>query len=275
VPEGDTVFVAATRLHAALAGSLLTKTDFRVPRFATVDLSGRVLDEVVARGKHLLFRIEGGTTLHTHYKMEGAWHLYRHGERWRGPAFQVRAVLETARWVAVGFRLATTELLPTSSERDVVGHLGPDVLGPDWDPDEAVRRICAAGDRSIGDVLLDQTIIAGPGNVYRCEICFLRGIHPAAPVASVPDVPGLVALTKRLMDANRTTGIQITTGDARPGRERWVYGRKGLPCRRCGTLIRKEQPTGAPQDRVTYWCPHCQPGPRGADDILGVEGRRV
>ncbi|MEA2499094.1 MAG: endonuclease [Actinomycetota bacterium] len=259
MPEGDTVYVAATRLHAALAGHELTATDFRVPRFATVDLAGRTLNEVVPRGKHLFFRIEGNVSLHTHYKMEGAWHLYRPGERWRGPAFQVRAVLSTARWVAVGFRLATTELISTSAEREVVGHLGPDVLGPDWDEREAVRRLRAAGDVSIAEALLDQRIMAGPGNVYKCEICFLRGIHPDKRVAEVEDLEGLVSLTKRLMDANTTTGIQITTGDPRPGRERWVYGRSGRPCRRCGTPIKREQRTDAPTDRVTYWCPSCQP----------------
>ena len=259
MPEGDTVYVAATRLRAALAGQELTKTDFRVPRFATVDLSGRTINDVVPRGKHLFFRIDGDVSLHTHYKMEGSWHLYRHGERWRGPAFQVRAILTTATWAAVGFRLATTELIPTSSEEEVVGHLGPDVLGPDWDADEALRRLRAAGDVSIAEALLDQRIMAGPGNVYKCEICFLRGVHPHTRVADVKDLEGLVALTKRLMDANRTTGMQITTGDPRPGRERWVYGRGNKPCRRCGTPIEREQRTDAATDRVTYWCPRCQP----------------
>lgn len=259
MPEGDTVFVAATRLNKAIAGHVLTKTDFRVPRFATVDLSGRRLHEVIPRGKHLMFRIEGGVTLHTHYKMEGSWHLYRHGEKWRGPAFQVRAILETDRWVAVGFRLAITELIKTAAEREVVGHLGPDVLGPDWDAGEALRRLREAGERTIAEALLDQTIMAGPGNVYKCEICFLRGVHPDTPVSKVPDLEGLIALTKRLMDANRETGIQITTGDPRPGRERWVYGRAGKPCRRCGTGISRVQRRESAEDRVTYWCPSCQP----------------
>jgi endonuclease-8 len=206
-----------------------------------------------------MFRIDGGVTLHTHYKMEGSWHLYRHAEKWRGPAFQVRAILETNKWVAVGFRLALTELIETSAEEEVVGHLGPDVLGPDWDPDEAVRRLRSAGERSIAEALLDQRIMAGPGNVYKCEICFLRGVHPDTPVSQVPDLLGLVDLTKRLMEANRETGIQITTGDPRPGRERWVYGRVDKPCRRCGTSIRREQRRDTAEDRVTYWCPSCQP----------------
>jgi formamidopyrimidine-DNA glycosylase len=257
VPEGDTVFVAATRLHQALAGSVLEKTDFRVPAFATADLSGRRLLEVVSRGKHFLFRIEGGVTFHTHFKMDGEWHLYRHGGRWRGAAHAVRAVLETPEWDAVGFHLATTELLPTAEEGRVVGHLGPDPL-TDWDAAEALRRLRLHPHRPIGETLLDQTVMAGPGNVYKCEICFLRGVDPWTPAGAVPDHEGLVDLTARLMQANRTTGMQVTTGDDRPGRGRWVYGRGGKPCRRCGTPIRRR--AGTPGgERVTYWCPACQP----------------
>src|SRR4029453_6158600 len=131
MPEGAPVFLAATLMHAALAGQRLVTTDFRVPRFATADLSGQVVREVAARGKHLLLRTAAGTTLHTHFKMEGTWHLYRPGERWRGPDFQVRAVLRTEPWVAVGFRLAICELIPTTREREVVCHLGPHLPAPD------------------------------------------------------------------------------------------------------------------------------------------------
>jgi formamidopyrimidine-DNA glycosylase len=261
VPEGDTVLVAATRLHTALAGQRLLATDFRVPRYATADLGGQTVREVVARGKHLLLRTDAGTTLHTHFKMAGAWHLYRPGQRWRGPAFQVRAVLRTEPWVAVGFRLAICELLPTAREPEVVGHLGPDVLGPDWDPTEAVRRLRADPDRAIGTALLDQRTIAGPGNVYKAEVCFLRGIDPWTPVGEIDDLEGMVDLLKRLMEANRTTGVQITTGDPRPGRTSWVAARSGKPCRRCGTPIRKADQPSYDADRVTYWCPTCQPGP--------------
>ena len=264
MPEGDTVHLAATRLDAALSGKILTQTDFRVPRFATADLSGARVEEIAARGKHLLFRFSDGITLHSHFKMEGAWHLYRPGERWRGPTFQVRAVLATEDAVAVGFRLGICELLPTELEHTVVGHLGPDVLGPDWDLDEVVRGMEKYPDRAMGDVLIDQTVIAGLGNIYRCEVCFLRGLFPWTPLGSVKDLPGLVALTKRVMEANRTTGMQITTGDRRPGRTQWVYGRKGLPCRRCGTPISKRA-EGPASNRVTYWCPNCQPERRTAD----------
>ncbi len=169
MPEGDTVHLAATRLNGALAGQTLTRTDIRVPRFATVDLSGRRVLEVAARGKHLLFRIEDGMTLHTHFMMDGVWQLYRPGERWGAPASQARAVLETRRSVAVGFRLAVTEVIPTTGEHEAVGHLGPDLLGSDWDPDEALRRVEAQGGRPLGEALLDQTVMAGLGNVYKCE----------------------------------------------------------------------------------------------------------
>ncbi|HET6751375.1 MAG TPA: DNA-formamidopyrimidine glycosylase family protein [Actinomycetes bacterium] len=260
MPEGDTVLVAAARLHGALAGERLLATDFRVPRFATADLAGQTVREVVARGKHLLLRTDAGVTLHTHFKMEGAWHLYRPRERWRGPDFQVRAVLRTAPWVAVGFRLGVCELLPTAREHEVVGHLGPDVLGADWDAAEAVRRLLADPERAIGTALLDQRALAGPGNIYKCEVCFLRGVDPWTPAGQVDDLPGMVDLLKRLMEANRASGRQVTTGDTRPGRTHWVAGRNGRPCRRCGTPVRKAEQASYDADRVTWWCPTCQPG---------------
>ncbi|MDQ3645906.1 MAG: DNA glycosylase [Actinomycetota bacterium] len=258
MPEGDTVHLAAARLHQALGDKVLRRTEFRVPRFATADVSGRRLQEVIARGKHLLFRIDGGVTLHTHFKMEGSWHLYRHGEAWRGPAHQVRALLETDDRVAVGFRLAITELIDTGREDEVTGHLGPDVLGPDWDADEAVTRLQAEPDREIGEALLDQRVLAGVGNVYKCEICFLRGIWPRTLVRDVPDLPGVVGLAKRLMEANRTTGQQITTGDRRPGRKHWVYGRAGKPCLRCRSTIAHDRQMASGGERITFWCPRCQ-----------------
>ena len=257
MPEGDTVYLAATRLDKALAGETVVRSDLRVPRYATTDLAGTAIEAVVPRGKHLLFHFDNATTLHTHFKMEGTWHLYRPGERWRGgPGHEIRAVIETKPWVAVGWRLGIVELLSTAQELELVAHLGPDVLGPHWDPDEVVARMQKEPERPIGEMLLDQTVIAGPGNVYKCEVCFLRGVHPETQVAHVPDLPGFVDLVKRLMDVNRTTGGQITTGDARPGRKRWVYGRGRQPCRRCGTLIERRDEPG---ERVTYWCPSCQP----------------
>jgi endonuclease-8 len=258
VPEGDTVFLAGTRLQRALGGEILTRTDFRVPRYSTTDLSGRRVSEVLARGKHLLFRIEGGITVHTHFLMQGSWHLYRPGARWRGPVHEVRAVLETAPWTAVGFRLPVIDVVPTAEEDALVGHLGPDPLNETWDEAEAVRRLLRQPERAIGEALLDQSAMAGLGNVYKSETCFLRGVHPDTPVGRVPDLPALVHLASRMLRANRTTGNQITTGIDRPGRQRWVYGRGGEPCRRCGTPIARAG-GGIGEERVTYWCPTCQP----------------
>lgn len=259
MPEGDTVFLSARRLHEALAGQSLVRTDFRVPQHAPANLAGNRVTEVVARGKHILIRIEGGVTLHTHFKMEGEWHLYRPAERWQGPAVQVRVVLETQDWVAVGFRLGNVDLIPTQEEDKAVGHLGPDLLGPDWDPDAAAANLQAQHGRPIGEVLLDQRVMAGLGNVYKSEICFLSGLYPWTAVSEVKDVPSVVALAKRVMEANRVTGMQITTGVNQPGRRQWVYGRRQQPCRRCGNPIQRKVEQG---ERVTYWCPNCQPAPK-------------
>ena len=264
MPEGDTVHLTAARLHRALAGRILVPTDFRVPRFATADLAGQRVREVIARGKHLLLRTDAAVTLHSHLKMEGAWHLYRPGQRWRGPGFQVRAVLVTDPWTAVGFRLGICELLATNREHEVVGHLGPDVLGPDWDLDEAARRLRAEPARPIGVALLDQRAIAGPGNIWKNEICFLRGVSPWTPVAEVDDLEAILGLLKRMMEVNRSIGHQVTTGDRRRGRTHWVAGRGGEPCRRCATPIQRAFQSAGASERVTYWCPTCQPAPAPA-----------
>ncbi len=262
MPEGDTVWLAGQRLHEALAGDVLVRSDFRVPSLATADLSGTSVLEVVARGKHLLTRLSGGLTLHTHFRMDGSWHLYRPGDRWTGgPQWQVRAVLETASWQAVGYRLPVVELLSTADEHTVVGHLGPDVLGPDWDRDLAVDRLRAAPDAEVGMALLDQRNLAGLGNLYRCEVLFLQGLTPWVRVADVPDLPALVDRGRRLLLANRGRWEQSTTGSLRHGEMHWVFERGGRPCRRCGTRIATAEQGAAPYARLTYWCPRCQLGP--------------
>ncbi|WP_223691931.1 DNA-formamidopyrimidine glycosylase family protein [Leifsonia poae] len=251
MPEGDTVYRTARLLNDALAGRILTETDFRVPAFATVDLAGQPVDEVLSRGKHLLARI-GEHTVHSHLKMEGSWELYTPGGPWRHPAFQARAVLRTAQTVAVGFQLGVLEVLPRDREQDAVGHLGPDLLGPDWDADEAVRRLAAHPAQPIAAALLDQRNLAGIGNEYVNEICFLRGMPPTRPVAET-DLPATVSLARRLLLANRDRPRRVTTGDTRRGRTSWVHGRQGEPCRRCGTLIERST-----LSRVSYSCPVCQ-----------------
>lgn len=255
MPEGDTVHLAARRLDAALRGEVLTTCDIRVPAYATVDLTGERVDEVVSRGKHLLMRV-GPATIHTHLKMEGRWDLYAPGERWRAPGWQARIVLGTPRHVAVGFRLGLVEVVRRTDEDRVVGHLGPDLLGPDWDPDAAAANLQRDGARAIGEALLDQRNLAGVGNVFRSEICFLLGVLPSRPVAEV-DLTAAVDLAHRLLEANKARHRRRTTGTAVRA-DLWVYGRRG-PCLRCGTPIRRRDDAGTPgQERVVYWCPTCQ-----------------
>jgi len=257
MPEGDTVYRAAKQMNTALAGQVLTGFDLRVPRFATSDLTGETVHEVVSVGKHLLHRI-GDYTLHTHLKMEGIWRVYRRGERWQRPAHQARAVLDTATVQAVGFALGVTELVRREEEHTVVGHLGPDLLGA-WDAGEALRRLTADGDRPVFVALLDQRNLAGIGNVYANELCFLRGAAPTRPLRDVPDLPGVIDLARRMLVANRDRSARVLTGVDRPNQRFWVYGRVGQPCRRCGTRIRQgELGPDELQERVVYWCPRCQ-----------------
>ncbi len=231
-----------------------------MPTLATTDLTGVVVNEVVSRGKHQLFRFGNGYTLHTHFRMEGAWRIYPHGRSWTGgPDFQIRAVLATAGHDAVGYRLPVTELLPTADEATVVGHLGPDLLGPDWDLDEALRRLTVDPERTIGEALLDQRNLAGLGTFYRAELLFLQGVHPRTPVRAVTNLPRLVSRGKQLLYANRWRTEQTTTGDLRNGRRTYVFERVNLPCRRCGTPISTEEFGPLGQERRSYWCPRCQP----------------
>ena len=257
MPEGDAVWLTARRLHEALAGRVLTRSDFRVPRYATTDLTGRAVTECVARGKHLLTRVEGGVTVHTHLRMDGSWRVRPAGDR-IGPSHRIRLVLANGTWQAVGYQLGVVEVLPTAREARAVGHLGPDLLGPDWDPAEAARRLRATPDRAVGEALLDQRNLAGIGNIYKAEVLFLRGVDPWRPVGEVAGLDALVSTAQQLMDANKERFGQVTTGVSRPGEQMWVYGRAGRPCRRCGTPIRAADQGGDTTERVTFWCPRCQ-----------------
>lgn len=262
MPEGDSVYRVAAELREALAGQLLTAADLRVPAHATADLTGRRVLEVVPRGKHLLTRFDGGLTLHTHLRMEGRWKVFPTGAGWSGGAdWQVRAVLATAGRTAVGYRLPVVELLPTAREDGVVGHLGPDLLGPDWDGAEALRRLSAQPERPLALALLDQRNLAGVGNVYANELCFMAGVTPWTPFGQLPAPERVVALAHRLLTLNRLRHGHATTGDTRPDRRHWVYGRAHRPCRRCGTAIRTGAAGAPPRDRVVFWCPRCQTGP--------------
>ncbi len=256
MPEGDTVFRAARSLHEALAGDEVVRFDIRVPGSATADLRGERVRSSIARGKHLLLRI-GEHTLHSHLRMEGRWHVYRPGQRWRAPAFQARAIVGTRRADAVGFDLAMVEVLPTADEDRVVGHLGPDLLGPDWDAAEAARRV-GSDPRAAHVALLDQRNVAGFGNVFANELLFVRGILPDTPATEI-DASAVIDTGYRMIRANRDRSARTFTGDDRPGRRMWVYRREGSPCRRCGTLIEGGE-IGASEisERIVFWCPRCQ-----------------
>ena len=259
MPEGDTVWLAAQRMNTALAGATLVRGEFRLPQLATLDLSGAGVREVVPRGKHLLIRLADERTLRTHFRMDGSWHIYRPGTKWRGgPAYDIRVVLATSDWECVGYRLHDVEIVPTADEGRLVGHLGPDVLGPDWDLDEALRRLREHPDEQIGVAILDQRNLAGIGNLYKVETLILAGVHPWTRDADVPDLAALVERARTLMRANRHHPEQSTTGSTRRGEDHWVAGRKGRPCRRCGTAILLGEQGPATQERVTWWCPTCQ-----------------
>ena len=294
MPEGDVVWRTASRLHAALAGRPLLEADLRWPDLATADLRGRTVLEVVSAGKHVLARLSGpggasagpgALTLHSHLRMEGSWHLHATGERWRTAraAHAVRAVLVAPGWTAVGHRLGMLDLVPTAEERTLVGHLGPDVLGPGWGRGgarAAAANLDADPARPVGEALLDQRVLAGVGTFFMAEALFVLGVTPWTPVGALPDGGSdrLVALLHRMLAACRTTPFQATTGDTRPGHRQWVHARSGRPCRRCGTTVRVAMVGTAPQERTAFYCPACQRGPAPTDDgrpqrPLGAAGR--
>jgi endonuclease-8 len=252
------VWLAAKRLREALAGRVLTRSDFRVPRFATTDLTGRSVTESASHGKHLLLRVEGGLTVHTHLRMDGSWRIRPAADRIPA-SHRIRLILGNGAWQAIGYQLGIVEVLRTAQEKQVTGHLGPDLLGPGWDTGEAVRRLQAAPGRPVGEALLDQRNLAGVGNFFLTEMLFLRGVSPWRSVGQVEDLDALVELGRRLLDANKTRIDQVTTGDRAPGRRTWAYGRAGQLCRRCGTRIRRAEQGATGEERVTFWCPRCQP----------------
>jgi endonuclease-8 len=258
VPEGDTVFRSARALNDVLAGQVLDRCDIRVPAFATVDLTGERVESVVSVGKHLLHRI-GEFTIHSHLKMEGSWHIYHGDTAWRRPAWQARAILGVSGVTTVGFQLGELEVVPREREDELVGYLGPDILGPGWDANVALANLTRDPDRPVGLALLDQRVIAGLGNVYRNELLFLRGLLPTRPVRDVPDPAGLIALAHRLILANRDRVERTTTGDLRRGKMTYVNRRERQPCLRCGTPIRRGS-LGEDEltERDTYFCPVCQ-----------------
>jgi endonuclease-8 len=259
MPEGDTVWLTAKRLHQALAGRALTVFDLRVPQLATVDLRGATVTEVVPRGKHLLTRLDDGHTLHSHLKMDGSWYLSAAGTRPRRfPEHFIRAQLGNAEWLASGYRVHDLRIVATAAEAELVGHLGPDLLGPDWDVEVAVERLLAAPTVPVGEALLDQRNLSGIGNLYKSEVLFVERVDPWTPVGDVADLARLVGTAQRLMWANRDHPEQSTTGLLARGQQHWVYERAGQACLRCRTTIRRAEQGRPPWQRSTYWCPTCQ-----------------
>ncbi|MGP9612226.1 DNA-formamidopyrimidine glycosylase family protein [Brachybacterium sp. AOP42-B2-9] len=288
MPEGDTVARQCRILHDALAGAVLTTCDLRVPRSATADLVGWRVHEVRPRGKHLLMRLlppvpgPAPLTLHTHLMMDGIWHVngkaLRSSDTSAGPrpADTIRVLLtaqhEDGREArAIAYDVKQVRLVRTADEDSLVGHLGPDLLDPTWDEDAGLRdraivNLAADPERPIGLGLLDQRNLAGIGNIYRSELCFLRRVHPAAPTGAAGDLGEFVDLARRLLVLNQARSVRVTTGGmlGRDG-DLWVYGRRGKQCRRCRARIEREDLAdprleGA-EARVLWFCPRCQAGP--------------
>ena len=250
MPEGDTVFRTATALRDALQGQTLTRCDIRVPRYATVDLTGERVDEVLSRGKHLFIRV-GPASIHSHLKMDGKWRVNQPTRQ----THKIRILLQTDDTTAAGVDLGLLEILDRDRDMESVAHLGPDLLGPDWDPDLAAANLTHDPDRPLAETLLDQRVMAGVGNVYCNELCFLFGRLPTSPVGALNDPGRLVKKARDMLWANRSRWNRTTTGNTRTGEELWVYGRVGQPCRRCGTQIQKRDES---TERISYWCPACQ-----------------
>ena len=278
MPEGDTILRTARTLHRALAGRVVTRFESVYPQLTRVDadapLSGRTIERVEARGKHVLMwfsgRLQAAPTdaliLRTHMRMNGSWHIYRPGERWQRPRHEMRITIETDVIHAIAFNVPVAELDPVAEiERGpALSAPGPDLLSDGFDAGEAVRRIRERADMSIADALLDQSAIAGIGNIYKSEALFAAKVHPFAAVASLsPEtIARVVATAVKMMRANvaepaaGAMTARRTTGRADPRARFWVYGRRGQPCRRCGTPIARDARVDA---RVTYWCSGCQP----------------
>jgi endonuclease-8 len=263
MPEGDTIHRAAHTLNAALAGRMITRFVTVLPQLARVDedapLAGRTIESVEAAGKNLLMHFSGDLHLRTHMRMHGSWHIYRPGERWRARRDDMRIVIETAEWVAVGFHIPVAEFYDERQED--LRKIGPDFLGETFDETEAMERMRARGDQEIADVLLNQRVVAGIGNEYKSEVLFMARVNPFARVRDLGDEAILTILrtARKVMLANirkRSMG-RVTTFSLDARQAQYVFGRGGKPCRKCGTAI--EYAKQGRDVRGTYWCPRCQP----------------
>jgi endonuclease-8 len=282
MPEGDTIFRTARSLGRALAGKPITGFRSTFPlltRFHDdTPLTGQLVQSVESRGKWLLIHFSGGGTLATHMLMSGSWHIYRPSEPWQQPRANLRIVIENSDYLAVGFRVPVARMhTALSLARDAkIPRPAIDVLSPEFDAEAAARCVLAHRDEEIADVLLHQEVLAGVGNVFKSEICFVAAVNPfcKAGALSREQAASLIAAAEKLVAANvlEDSGDTIvtyggrkrrTTHESDPGASLWVYGRKGEPCRRCGQPIRSR--IQGPDARVTFWCPRCQPMPGGLD----------
>jgi endonuclease VIII len=282
MPEGDSIFRAARALDRALAGRTVTRFESVFPQLTRVDadapLRGRTIERVTSRGKHLLIWFSGDLVLRTHMRMNGSWHIYRPGERWRRPGHDMRIAIGTEAFEAIAFTVPVAEFNTAAALERELGDVGPDPLDDAFDAAEALRRLRERGEMEIAEALLDQRAMSGVGNVYKSEVLFAGGVNPFARVAEVPDaaLEKLIALTVRFMRANVVdgttaaivtyTGFRRTTGRADPSARLWVYGRGGKPCRRCGSTI--EVAKQGPHVRSTYWCAKCQPRGNFRDPLV-------
>jgi endonuclease-8 len=267
MPEGDTIFRTARTLHRALAGQTVTRFETVLPKLARIDydtpLAGRTVDSAEARGKWVLIHFSGDLILLTHMLMSGSWHIYRPGEAWQRHRTHMRIVIETPPILAVAFNVPVAEFHTASSlaRREGFNRLGPAPLAPDFDPSLAIANLAARPDLELGLALLNQSVLAGLGNVFKSEVAFACGLNPIRKVATLtPDqLANLVATAREFLQANVTesSGHHRRT-TARTDREEflWVYGRAGEPCRRCATPIRSQKHTA--DARISFWCPQCQ-----------------
>ncbi len=266
MPEGDTIFRAARTLHAALAGRRVTRFETVLPQLARVDdespIAGRTIERVSSAGKNLVIDFSGDLFLRTHMRMHGSWHIYKPGERWQKRRDSMRIVIETEEWIAVAFDVPIAELHDAHSleRQDDLRHIGPDFLAETFDENEALRRMRERGEESIADVLLNQRVASGVGNEYKSEVLFLARVSPFANVSTLDEetLRRILRIARKLMLANvaKTSGGRMTTFSLDPRQSKYVYGRAGKPCRKCGTAI--EMTRQGRDTRVTFWCPRCQ-----------------
>jgi endonuclease-8 len=257
MPEGDTFHHAANRIRAVLAGRVPEEilTPHRRHSFDRwpETLAGRALCSVDPHGKHLFLRFDGGLTLHSHLRMTGSWGVYHRGARWRRSPHRAWLILRSGEWEAVQFDGPVLELLSDARTRSnpQLAMLGEDVIGEDFDEALFLARLRADDPtRPIGDALLNQSTVAGIGNLWKAEACFAVGVDPWREAGAVGDEEALalVCFARERMARTVREGFS-----ARP---REVYGRAGRPCPRCGTKIR--QRGQGENNRLTFWCPGCQ-----------------